>query len=1152
MWKRRPVESGAGIDLHDVIDRVTHAIEERDGRPQVRARRYTATFDGAGVRLTPRGEPGEARVHTTRIALGDRDVYRGTASGTWSLLGNTAQTLRAPGIVEHHEAERDGIEVAWVLRERGAGDLTIEIALEGDVHVGQAELVDSRGQRWPIETETTSAGARWRVDAAILDHAAFPVALDPLIGPEHAADDIVLANSLDWQRLPAVTSNANGYFVVWADDDNNRIGATRVTPTGMLLDPAGITVGPSVGAAPRVASNGTDFLIVFEQLMDVRAVRVGASGVVLDSSSLSLCGSVDRCGSPDVASNGSGYLVTWQDTRTSTNTLGNVFAARVTSAGVVQDPGGFVVTDTVADQRTPAVASNGSDYMVVWTERSDTTDYDAYGSRVTAAGSVLDPGGFPISMAAGAQTAPRIASNGSSYLAVWEDGRSGNSYDIYGARLTTTGAVSDPNGLPISTGVNNQMRPTVASNGTDFLVTWETDLGIERDVYASRVTGTGTVVDSAGIAIATGSTDQRIPAVASYGTGYLVAWQAFFDIRAALISGAGAVSASGTPLALSSNERKPAIASNGTGYLVAWQDARGGDSTGFDIYAARLSTSGATLDPAGLALSTAIGGQVDPAVASNGTDYLVAWQDTRAGNDDIYATLVSATGAISDPSGLVVSTTPAAQMDPAVASDGTDYVVAWQDSRNSTGSETEYDIYAARITSAGANLDPTGIAVSTVSGQQRAPTVASNGIGYLLAWEDRRAGSNVYATRMATSGAILDGSGFVAGSSPYVYQAALASNGTDYLVAWEDLNSHVFATRISAAGNALVPMNIPLGATTASQREPAVASNGVEYVVWWQDGSGPRYSDIYACRVTAAGDVVDVTGYPIAAGADAELAPTAAYNASTGMYAVAYESNDRIFARLVSFCGDFSIEASETCDDGNSASGDGCSSTCQREPGFECAGTPSVCTDIDECAVNNGGCTQVCTNTSPGFTCTCATGYAGDGIACADIDECATNNGDCAGTCTNSDGSYACACSTGFELDPDGHACNDIDECAADNGGCSPNATCTNTAPGFSCACANGYAGDGVTCADIDECTTNNGGCTQVCTNSPGAFACSCNSGYMLADDGVTCVAIDACIADPDSCESDDGCGCRSSTPSSSALWLVVLGLVLRRRRKQT
>lgn len=42
-------------------------------------------------------------------------------------------------------------------------------------------------------------------------------------------------------------------------------------------------------------------------------------------------------------------------------------------------------------------------------------------------------------------------------------------------------------------------------------------------------------------------------------------------------------------------------------------------------------------------------------------------------------------------------------------------------------------------------------------------------------------------------------------------------------------------------------------------------------------------------------------------------------------------------------CGDGIIHSLEFCDDGNVAAGDGCSATCQEEPGFTCPGTPGPC-----------------------------------------------------------------------------------------------------------------------------------------------------------------------------------------------------------------
>jgi len=79
-----------------------------------------------------------------------------------------------------------------------------------------------------------------------------------------------------------------------------------------------------------------------------------------------------------------------------------------------------------------------------------------------------------------------------------------------------------------------------------------------------------------------------------------------------------------------------------------------------------------------------------------------------------------------------------------------------------------------------------------------------------------------------------------------------------------------------------------------------------------------------------------------------------------------------------------------------------------------------------------------CLNTNGSFTCSCKTGYFGTGFIfnCTgkklfcfilsikskmskirkDINECMTNNGGCdmKATCTNTPGSYSCTCNTGY------------------------------------------------------------------------------------------------------------------------------------------
>ena len=72
----------------------------------------------------------------------------------------------------------------------------------------------------------------------------------------------------------------------------------------------------------------------------------------------------------------------------------------------------------------------------------------------------------------------------------------------------------------------------------------------------------------------------------------------------------------------------PAVAWNGVDYLVAWQDDRAGSGT--DIFAARVQPDGTLRDPAGILVSGAAGNQLDPVAASvsaSGGSWLLLWRD---------------------------------------------------------------------------------------------------------------------------------------------------------------------------------------------------------------------------------------------------------------------------------------------------------------------------------------------------------------------------------------------------------------------------------------------------------------------------------------------------------------------------------------------
>ncbi|MGN6108933.1 MAG: DUF4215 domain-containing protein [Kofleriaceae bacterium] len=214
-------------------------------------------------------------------------------------------------------------------------------------------------------------------------------------------------------------------------------------------------------------------------------------------------------------------------------------------------------------------------------------------------------------------------------------------------------------------------------------------------------------------------------------------------------------------------------------------------------------------------------------------------------------------------------------------------------------------------------------------------------------------------------------------------------------------------------------------------------------------------------------------------------------------------------------CGNGTVGTGETCDDGNTTSGDGCSTTCQTEPGWNCTGVPSVCT------------TQ-CGDGVPAGTEQCDDGNTTDGDGCSS-------------TCVEEDGwecngipSQCSRCGDGDVGPTEG--CDDGNNASGD--GCSP--TCT-VEPGWDCTgspsvcdqCGNGQVAGNEACDDGN--TTDGDGCSGSCREEPGwnclgsPSVCQMTCGDGMLQAGEECD--DGNIADGDgcspSCREEPGWNCQ-------------------------
>jgi hypothetical protein len=691
------------------------------------------------------------------------------------------------------------------------------------------------------------------------------------------------------QEFADVSFDGTNYFVVWHDWENGNIYGARVRTDGILLDTFGIPICTDWAwqEYPAVAFDGTNYLVVWTDYRnwdaDIYGARVTPAGIVLDPDGIPISTALYDQYLPSIEFDGTNYLVAWNDFRSGLEEP-DIYAARITPQGVVLDPDGIAVSTAPYEQSIMlrGIGFDGTNYLLVWhDDRDGDYYYDVYGARVTRAGVVLDPDGFPISVAQNNQGFAQLSFDGTNYFVVWLDDRTVyEDYRIYGARVTPAGIVLDPNGIQITQ--NLSVYPAVAFDNTNYLVVW-TDgrTGWEADIYGARVTPAGIVLDPQGIPISTAESDQWMSAIIFDGTRYFTTWSDYrngnSDIYGARVTTAGNVlDPAGILLdyGYSSPEQSAsAVSFDGTNYFVVWQDDRNGEA---DIYGARVTPSGIVLDPQGIPISIAPEQQESPQVTFDGINYLVVWQDGRNWEADIYGARVTPAGVVLDPDGIPISTAVDEQYSPSLCFGGTNYLVAWQDYRNG-----EADIYGARVNQAGNVLDPMGIAICNAIYDQYPPDVAFDGTNYLVVWDDGRNGDDydIYGTRVTTAGVVLEPQGIpISTASDDQYFPQVAFDGSNYLVVFWDYRNvdwDVYGARVTPAGVVLEPQGIPISTAEADQNDPTLAFDGTNYLVVWTDYRNWD-ADIYGARVTPAGVVLDPQGIELINQPEARYDPSIA------------------------------------------------------------------------------------------------------------------------------------------------------------------------------------------------------------------------------------------------------------------------------------
>ncbi len=433
------------------------------------------------------------------------------------------------------------------------------------------------------------------------------------------------------------------------------------------------------------------------------------------------------------------------------------------------DENGILVCDVASNQQEPDMVTDGRGGVIIAWDDDRSGSTDIYAQRFDVSGTAMwTGGGVPLCLATGGQQGARIVANGSGgAIVTWQDYR-GADNDIYAQMVDATGVVMwTSGGVAVSTAAGDQTAPQIIADGFGgAIIVWYDNRGADSDIYAQRLDASGTPLwTSDGVAVCQVAGDQYSPRIISDGYGGAIfIWN---DERSgtrnlyaqrAKSSGAMMWATGGVAVctAAGGQYNTVIISDDAGGGIVAWDDVRSGN---FDIYAQRFDDQGTMLwTTDGVPLCSAPGNQTVPVMAKDGSGgAIVAWVDPRDGLYDIYAQHLDASGAVQwVADGLDICPIAEDQMQAAVSSDGAGgAIIAWRDNRDSS-----QDIYAQQVDGSGVLMwnPPGGVALGRGPGEvSRIGVLARENGGAFFAWRDYDSGIpdyDVYAQLVDHQGRI--------------------------------------------------------------------------------------------------------------------------------------------------------------------------------------------------------------------------------------------------------------------------------------------------------------------------------------------------------------------------------------------------------------
>lgn len=670
-------------------------------------------------------------------------------------------------------------------------------------------------------------------------------------------------------EFPIATTAGNEFGLMAAFDGTNylvgiegdeahhaNITAQMISQTGSLVG-SRISIGRT-GGLPLVAFDGTNYLMVWSDDAhhpdDIYGQFIGTSGALVGSPFpiSTAVGKQEAFTLAGIAFDGTNYLVIWTDGRYSTGDEGPwyVYGQIVSKGGSLV---GREIRISVEPGHFPAIAFDGTNYLVVWVEDTDDTDY--YGQFISQSGTLVGQNFVIESKNFKSDNPSFILFDGARYVVNVRDQISPDAWGHYVRFVDKEGNVS-PTRITLYEGQTSMTNCyAFAFDGTNYLV------GLSEGWGDPPVTAKGRYYDTdfnpvGGWFTISETQDSKVP-IGSFvifdGTKYLTVttravlytggedWFSDGDVYGVFIEPVADSDAFVIDISPEDKWSGPS-AFDGTNYLVGMAIHRGNDK--WDFCAKMVTKTGEVYGSEIVLPENSQEGMPGAFIGFDGTNYLVGWNDYRNGPDsDIYGQFVSKSGTLIGPDIAISTATGNQSVCDNTAFDGANYLIVWTDDRGG-----DMDVYG-QLVSASGSLVGSEIAISTASYNQKDPVVAFDGTNYLVAWNDGHRlgagggfGEDIYGQFVDTSGA-LSGSNFAINENSYPSDNPLgiAFDETNYLVTWMDevggagsREWDLFGQLVDTSGNHSGSV-ITITTAPRGQYFPRVDFDGTSYLVVWTD-----------------------------------------------------------------------------------------------------------------------------------------------------------------------------------------------------------------------------------------------------------------------------------------------------------------------------